>query len=208
MDAVGGKRTATKEQALQSFFDSQTKESYWTSTTFTGTLTNFFLLNNGYHLAHHFRPYIHWSLLPEMHKKYVAPRLEPYQFALSHPNMLAFIFRTFIWPGQRKTYDGKEVVFDDPDTIGDDEAWVKYPEATSLEGQNSQLDPWVNREPQLGRFALVVDLLADILTGGALWRSLAYNTGFQKSTDFRPADYIALALSKLVSPNYSPNIKI
>jgi fatty acid desaturase len=43
----------------------------------TGRFVNWLLLNNGYHGAHHLRPALHWSRLPELHRAQVAPRLSP-----------------------------------------------------------------------------------------------------------------------------------
>ncbi len=58
----------------------------------TGRLINWFVLNNGFHTAHHIRPALHWSLLPALHREVVAPRIEP---ALNHRSMLAAAWRQF-----------------------------------------------------------------------------------------------------------------
>lgn len=50
----------------------------------TGRLINWFLLNNGFHTAHHLRPTLHWSLLPEFHRVQVAPKIDP---ALDHRSL-------------------------------------------------------------------------------------------------------------------------
>lgn len=47
------------------------------SRNLTGKAANFFLLNNGYHTAHHIRPAMHWSRLPEFHDHEVAPKMNP-----------------------------------------------------------------------------------------------------------------------------------
>ncbi|WP_168196458.1 fatty acid desaturase [Bdellovibrio sp. NC01] len=44
------------------------------SLTFTTKIGNYFLLNNGYHLAHHEQPKMHWSKLPHYHNETVKPR--------------------------------------------------------------------------------------------------------------------------------------
>jgi len=54
----------------------------------TGTLVNWFLLNNGYHTGHHLRPSMHWSLLPEFHRRHVVPRMDP---ALDHRTFLGLL---------------------------------------------------------------------------------------------------------------------
>lgn len=54
----------------------------------TGRLTNWLLLNNGYHTAHHLRPALHWSLLPEFHRLHVKPRINP---ALDHRSLLGLL---------------------------------------------------------------------------------------------------------------------
>lgn len=47
----------------------------------TGPL-NWLFLNNGFHTAHHERPSLHWSLLPEYHARVIAPRRRPgFEFA-------------------------------------------------------------------------------------------------------------------------------
>lgn len=66
--------------------------AYDHSRNVTGRITNWFVLNNGFHTAHHLRPALHWSLLPEFHREVVAPRIEP---ALSHRSMLAAAWRQF-----------------------------------------------------------------------------------------------------------------
>lgn len=41
------------------------------SKTFTSRILNFFLLNGGYHMAHHERPRMHWADLPNYHARFV-----------------------------------------------------------------------------------------------------------------------------------------
>lgn len=51
------------------------------SKTFTGKWKNFLLFNNGYHQAHHLRPKMHWSELPDFwHNKLQLPNKDRYQF--------------------------------------------------------------------------------------------------------------------------------
>jgi len=94
------------------------------SRNFVGKLVNWFTFNNGYHTIHHMHPGKHWSLLPAAHAAEVAPFIHP---NLDQPSLLAFIFRTFIWPGRRETYLGEPVVLPDE---GPDEDWVPKPEDT------------------------------------------------------------------------------
>jgi fatty acid desaturase len=73
------------------------------SRSFTGWLLNFVLFNNGYHGAHHMAPNIHWTELPAYHEKNVAPYVHP---ALVHKSIIAYLFRSNIWPGKRVDLDG------------------------------------------------------------------------------------------------------
>lgn len=54
----------------------------------SGAVSNWFLLNNGYHTAHHLRPAMHWSRLPDFHRSHIAPRMNP---ALDHPTFTALL---------------------------------------------------------------------------------------------------------------------
>lgn len=42
----------------------------------TGSLLNWFFLNNGFHTAHHIKPALHWSQLPEYHRRFVEPYMK------------------------------------------------------------------------------------------------------------------------------------
>lgn len=61
--------------------DCDTASEYDHSRNVTGLFVNWILLNNGYHTAHHLRPSLHWSLLPNFHRLHVVPRMNP---ALDH----------------------------------------------------------------------------------------------------------------------------
>ena len=78
------------------------------SRNFTGGLLNFLALNNGYHGMHHQEPGLHWSLLPEAHARHIRPGLHP---QLEQHSLLLYAFRTFVYPGRRRTFDGKPVTF-------------------------------------------------------------------------------------------------
>jgi len=88
------------------------------SRNFTGALLNFLTLNNGYHGMHHEEPGMHWSLLPEAHARRLRPGLHP---ALEQPSLLTYVWRTFVSPGRRETFDGKPITFPELDADLD---WV------------------------------------------------------------------------------------
>ena len=58
----------------------------------TGRLMNWVLLNNGFHGAHHLRPALHWSRLPDFHRAHVAPRVRP---GLDQRSLLLASWRQF-----------------------------------------------------------------------------------------------------------------
>jgi len=67
----------------------------------TGRAINWFLLNNGYHTAHHNFPGVHWSRLPDVHRV-LLPEVDP---ALNERSLLVCVARRFIagegWSGRR-----------------------------------------------------------------------------------------------------------
>jgi fatty acid desaturase len=77
------------------------------SRNFVGRLFNRLTFNNGYHAAHHQMPGLHWSLLPAFHAEHVAPLNHP---ALNQKSLASYLFKTFVWPGKRVTFDGKTVI--------------------------------------------------------------------------------------------------
>lgn len=74
------------------------------SRNFVGPLFNWFTLNNGFHGIHHHTPGLHWSLTPKVHAEKYAPTIHP---ELDQPSLAAYMFKAFIYPGKRVTYDGK-----------------------------------------------------------------------------------------------------
>lgn len=68
--------------------DCDTGSEYDHSRNVTGRIVNWFLLNNGYHTAHHLRPAMHWSLLPAFHRDHVVPRMNP---SLDHHSFLGLV---------------------------------------------------------------------------------------------------------------------
>jgi fatty acid desaturase len=68
--------------------DCESGSEYNHSRNLTGKLTNFFLLNTGFHTAHHIRPAMHWSKLPEIHDREISPRMNP---ALNHRTLTGLL---------------------------------------------------------------------------------------------------------------------
>jgi fatty acid desaturase len=106
------------------------------SRSFTSPLLNFLTFNNGYHAVHHLHPTAHWSTLPELHEKEVAPFVHP---SLNQHSILLYIWRTFIYPvdpstgrwdpTRRVDYLGNPITFDGDEPS--DEKWIDYPEGTN-----------------------------------------------------------------------------
>lgn len=69
--------------------DCDTHSEYDHSRNVTGSLVNWILLNNGFHTAHHLKPSLHWSLLPDFHRCQVVLRMNP---ALDHRTFTGLIF--------------------------------------------------------------------------------------------------------------------
>ncbi len=94
------------------------------SRNFVGKIVNWFAYNNGYHSIHHEYPGLHWSLLPQAHAEQIAPHIHP---NLDQQNFLVYLWKTFGWPGQRVTFDGKPYT---PPPDGPDEEWIPGPKET------------------------------------------------------------------------------
>ncbi len=77
------------------------------SRNFVGPVLNFLALNNGYHGIHHDVPGLHWSLAPAAHAERFHATIHP---ALEQPSLPVYLFKTFVYPGKRVTYDGKPFV--------------------------------------------------------------------------------------------------
>lgn len=77
------------------------------SRNFVGGWLNYLALNNGYHGIHHDVPGLHWSLTPQAHAEKFHATIHP---ALEQPSLPVYLFKTFVYPGKRLTYDGKPVV--------------------------------------------------------------------------------------------------
>jgi fatty acid desaturase len=76
------------------------------SRNFTGRLFNWLIFDNGYHTVHHVQAGLHWSLARAAHAERVAPHIAP---ALDQRSILAYMWRTFVRPGKRLSYDGAPV---------------------------------------------------------------------------------------------------
>jgi beta-carotene hydroxylase len=85
---------------------------------FSSKFLNFFLFNNGFHGAHHEKPNLHWSLLPEYHAKNIRPHIHP---NLDRESLIKYLFEAHIYPGKRVDYLGNPVVLP-PKTV--DKDWV------------------------------------------------------------------------------------
>jgi fatty acid desaturase len=94
------------------------------SRNFVGRLVNWITFNNGYHGMHHKIAGLHWSLLPAYHAEQIHPYIDP---RLEEPSLIAYLFRTFIFPGRRRTFDGRRVALPPPTA---DENWIPRPEET------------------------------------------------------------------------------
>jgi beta-carotene hydroxylase len=57
-----------------------------------GRVMNFFMLNNGFHTAHHLRPLTHWSALPALHAQ-IGDKIDP---SLNEPGFIWMILRMYV----------------------------------------------------------------------------------------------------------------
>ena len=100
------------------------------SRNFVGKFVNWWTFNNGFHGLHHDKPSLHWSKLPEMHARDIAPHIHP---ALDQGSLIAYCFRAYVYPGKRVMYDGSPYVMPEE---GPDEEWIPgkgdTPEGVSL----------------------------------------------------------------------------
>lgn len=94
------------------------------SRNFVGRVFNWFTLNNGYHGIHHEEPALHWSLAPKVHAERYHATIHP---ALEQPSLAVYMFKAFIYPGKRVTFDGKPVENVDPG----DADWVSASRQTA-----------------------------------------------------------------------------
>ncbi len=88
------------------------------SRNFVGKVLNWFTFNNGYHGMHHMRPGLHWSLLPAAHAEELGPHIHP---NLDQRSLLSYLFKAYVWPGKRMSYDGTPYVLP---PAREDEDWM------------------------------------------------------------------------------------
>lgn len=84
-----------------------------------GRWVNWWTFNNGFHGAHHMKPGLHWSLLPDYHREHLSPTIHP---SLEAPALIPVLWKTFVWPGRREMYDGSPMVL--PPEEPKDEPWI------------------------------------------------------------------------------------
>ncbi|KAH8889154.1 hypothetical protein GQ53DRAFT_653010 [Thozetella sp. PMI_491] len=94
---------------------------------FTGSVINYLCFNNGYHTVHHLYPGLHWSALPKKHQELIAPHIAP---NLDEPNILTYMWRTFVWPGIRVDWRGKPLILTKEEIEMKDEPWFYEQEET------------------------------------------------------------------------------
>ncbi len=88
------------------------------SRNFSSPWLNWLLFNNGYHGAHHMRPDLHWSLLPEFHRTELKPHLHP---NLDRVSLLAYLWEAHVYPGKRVDYLGRPILLPEKSPDAD---WV------------------------------------------------------------------------------------
>lgn len=69
------------------------ESTYNHSRNLVGQFSNWLLFNAGYHTAHHLKPSIHWSKLPEVHQEYL-PQISPH---LNEPSLVGFLLRQYVF---------------------------------------------------------------------------------------------------------------
>jgi fatty acid desaturase len=72
------------------------------SRNFVGRWLNWWVFNNGYHTAHHLRPNLHWSLLPQFHEE-IRPLIAP---ELERRSLLWAVIQFYFWPARKPVWKG------------------------------------------------------------------------------------------------------
>lgn len=78
------------------------------SRNFLGGMLNYLLLNNGYHMAHHLYPKVHWSELPEKHAE-VEHKIHP---ALVENDFGWFLLRVYVLSIFKPKYRSQQMRFE------------------------------------------------------------------------------------------------
>jgi beta-carotene hydroxylase len=73
--------------------------AYDHSRNITGRFINWLFLNSGFHTAHHLRPALHWSRLPEFHRAQIAPNMRP---ELNHRSLVVCIWKQFFSAAEKQ----------------------------------------------------------------------------------------------------------
>ncbi len=94
-------------------------DEYNHARNFTGKTLNWWLFNNGYHGAHHIKPNLHWSLLPQFHHEKVRPFIHP---NLDRGSLISYLIETHIYPAKRLDFRGNPIVLP---AKSEDEDWVE-----------------------------------------------------------------------------------
>lgn len=63
------------------------------SRNFIGKLSNWFFFNNGYHTAHHMKPGLHWSVLPELYEKEIKSHINK---ELEKKSILFYLIKNYL----------------------------------------------------------------------------------------------------------------
>jgi fatty acid desaturase len=88
------------------------------SRNFVGKAFNWLTFNSGFHGVHHDEPGLHWSLLPEAHRRRYGGRIPP---ALEQPSLFMYLLRTYALSARRKRFDGTPMP---PFAQSRDEDWI------------------------------------------------------------------------------------
>ena len=88
------------------------------SRNFTGRFFNYIMFNNGYHGAHHMKPGLHWSLLPDFYATKLRPFIHP---SLDSSSFVGYLWAAHVYPGKRLDYKGNLITL--PPAV-EDEDWV------------------------------------------------------------------------------------
>jgi hypothetical protein len=81
---------------------------------FTGQMLDYLCFNNKYHTVPH------WTLLPETHQELIATHIVP---RLEDPNILLYLWSSFIYPGLRLDYQGRLLKVTWDENAMPDERW-------------------------------------------------------------------------------------